>query len=63
MKREIGNGENRKMEMEWKWVGWRNIILIASLKIWAVFIRWIDSRTWVVLLDIVGRRERSMETE
>lgn len=33
MKREIGNGEKRKMEMEWKWVGWRSIILTASLMI------------------------------
>ena len=53
MKREIGNGENRKMEMEWKWVGWRSMILTAALIIWDVLIRWIDSRTWVVLLDIV----------
>lgn len=60
MKREIGNGENRKMEMEWKWVGWRSIILIASLKIWAVFIGWIGPRTWVALLDIACRRERSV---
>lgn len=53
MKREIGNGEKRKMEMEWKWVGWRSIILTASLMILAALNGRIDSWTCDVLLDIL----------
>lgn len=55
MKREAGRGEKRKMEMEWKWVGWRSITLMDSLKIWVVLIELSESRTCAVLLDIVVR--------